>query len=512
MMTVGKILALVMFVCTCMGAKLEITDLADRPINKVSQGKPFYATVNLDTGDARNCLLKGVEQFSILSTSKSVNTVLGAGEKSYKIKYKLSANQMGSYSIGPATITTSNGEMVTNIENVEVVVGFPHLEMKVKKTFVLEKEPFEVVVKFYSDQVDMNAKLQTPENIGEGLKLIKVLESVDGKEIFNNQESFFREWKLLVKTNKAGQLKLEPINALFEQKEEDTFGGFFMPRSYTHRITSNPVWINSKALPDSDLDAVGIFKSFNANLNSKNAVVDDAVVLTLEVEGEGYLDDVEYSKLQLPEQLSFYQSKSFVKDNKKYFEFVIQGKEAGEYKIPQQIFTYFDLNKRACSALKSNTLDLKIEIRNSLPIQSSTLLDKDLLPACQEFVFGANTAVSIPFTYFVCLLFLPLILLIGFYFKKALLANKKVDPVSIVRKRIKSAVQASELLQILLKSGLSKDAVSKKLTSKNCSQAVIDNWRKLWAELEVARYSTGSGLDENLNGYKAQLDEVLQCL
>lgn len=512
MMTVGKILAFAMFACACIGARLDITDLSDRPIDKVSQGKPFYATVNLSTSDARNCLLKGVEQFSILSTSKSINTVLGSDEKIYKIKYKLSANQTGSYSIGPATITTSNGEMVTNVENVLVVVGLPHLEMKVKNSTVLEKEPFEVFVKFYSDQADFNAKLQTPENVGEGLKLIKVLGSVDGKEVFNNQEAFFREWKLLVKTNKVGQLKLEPVNALFEQKEEDTFGGFFMPRSYTQRITSNPVWLNSRALPDADLDAVGIFKSFKAKLNSSKAVVGDAVVLTLEVEGEGYLDDVEYSKLQLPEQLSFYQSKSFVKDNKKYFEFVIQGKEAGEYKIPQQIFTYFDLNKRACSALKSNTLDLKIEIRNSLPIQSSTLLDKDLLPARQEFIFGSNTAAAIPFTYFIFLLFLPLIVLIGFYLKKALLANKKVDQISIVRKRIKSAAQASELLQILLQAGLSKDVVAKKLISKNCGQVVVDNWRKLWAELEVARYSTDSGLDANLNVYKAQLDEVLKCL
>ena len=466
----------------CKAASLEITDIHDQPVDIVSLNAPFFATVNLSSdldSKAENCVLQGIEEFSVLDTSKSVNMLIGTNQKKYKIRYKLSADKLGSYTIGPAKMEIDSGQIETNSVQVDVKIGLPYFKLyRPNNCSIVPGEQFKIYAKFYFDDQQITPKLQLPEELGVNLKLLKAVDSKDGQEEFDGQEVNFREWELLVKSKSSGSVKADPLNVFFDTTEMQTFGFFDMPSTHTHRIRSNSLEIKVDPLPDSELDAVGIFKSFKASLNSAAAPVGDAVVLTLQLEGDVDLEDVSYSSLQLPEGLSFYESKSNITGNKKSFEFVLQGQKEGNYKILQQPFTYFDANMRRCSVLKSNGLELKVEPKVVAKKPSLSVEQEGRIPVCQEFRVVTSSALAIPFKYFLLMLLTPLFyLLIGLLRRRRLLNLMPVDKIALAKKKIAKAKHASELIVILQSAGLQKEKLS-------------EEWVSFVYQLEQARYSS----------------------
>jgi hypothetical protein len=504
MIMVGKIKLFIFFVAVflCKAASLEVTDMHDQPIDVVSLNAPFFATVNLNSeldSKAENCVLHGLDEFSVLDTSKSVNMLIGSNQKKYKIRYKLSADKLGRYTIGPATIETDSGQVETNSVQIDVKVGLPYLKLyRQGESSVVLGEQFKIYAKFYFDDQQIIPKLKLPEELGANVKLLKAVESRDGQEEFEGQQVYFREWILLVKSKSSGVVKADPLNVLFDTTEMQTFGFFDMPSTQTHRIKSNFLEIKVDPLPNPELDAVGLFKSFKASLNSTAALVGDAVVLTLQLEGDVDLEDISYSNLQLPEALSFYESKSNVVDNKKDFEFVVQGQKEGTYKIPSQTFTYFDTNKRRCSVLKSNELVLEIKPKAIALAQNVEDAQEDLIPVYQEFRTISVSALAIPFKYFLLMLFLPLFyLLINLFRKRKSLNLKPVDKIALAKKKITKAKYASELILILQDAGLDKASIS-------------EEWVSFVDQLEQARYSDSD--QQNLEDLKLKSIQLLDLL
>lgn len=508
----NKFFVAILFSLVCSAVNLEVTDLTGNNVDVVELRRPFLATIILEPeSKVNNCRLKHEESIKILDSTSLVSQVVGTNEKQYKIVYKLQANETGKLTVGPAMLQSNDGDQETNNVEVDVKIGLPHFELYLpRKSTIVEGEQFSVKAKFYFDDNGAKPKLQVGDSLGDGLKLIKVDTLGTGREIFNGSEVCFIEWNLLVKANKVGSVKINPQSVLFTRQESESSASVFIQRSYTDRITSNSLYLRVYPLPDSELDAIGVFKNFKSKLNSSEAKLNDAVVLTLQVEGEVDLEDLSYSSLQLPKGLTFYESKSSISGSKKNFEFIVQGSKEGNYKIPEQTFTYFDTNKRSCSVLKSNPLEL--EVTQKTPLIGSENKEgikverQDLIPVLQEFRTYEVSSTAMPFAYFLALLLLPLIYMLF----RAVPKRAKSKPSSqSAKSRILKAKQASELILILNEAGVTKKRLVECLQLEGVGKSKTEKYLGFYVELESARYFSGTG---NLEDLKNKAEELLECV
>ena len=110
---------------------------------------------------------------------------------------------------------------------------------------------------------------------------------------------------------------------------------------------------------------VGSFHSFGAHLDQTDVAVGDAVLLTLELVGEGHVIPISPPLVQgLSRALKYYDSKTDIvpdgSDRRVRFEYIVQALEAGEWEIPGQEFTYFDVKAGEYKTLRTEPLHLSV--------------------------------------------------------------------------------------------------------------------------------------------------------
>ena len=368
------------------------------------------------------------------------------------------------------------------------------------KTFdnkIVEKEPFKIHAKIYLDDI-VSARLEVPQFLGNEVKVIKADEAKDGEEEIDGELLKYREWDILVISTKNGSLKINPVRALVEKEIREMRSGFEMLSRSATWVWSNDLEIDIAPLPDPEIDAVGVFKNFKIYLNDNVAFVGDAVVLTAELEGLGDLENIIYNKLELPVGLTFYESKSFVKDGKKYFEFIIQGNNAGVYKISPQVFTYFDVNNRGCALLKSGGLSLEVKERVVKPVdlkkESKKLSNQEDIKLDQQDKMGWHGFFGKKYLFL--LLILLLILSLGLFKLRRRAGNiaskraSKADRFKQARKDILSCRNSSQLILIFydLLGSISSNELLLRLKDKGLDSLEIGGWLKFYEDLEEARY------------------------
>lgn len=91
------------------------------------------------------------------------------------------------------------------------------------------------------------------------------------------------------------------------------------------------------------------------------------MVLTIDIEGSGNLQTVALSPLAMPPSLKYYDSNSTIIQPqhadelpKKRFEFIVQGMQCGDCEIPEQLFTYFDVEKNGYVTLRTSPINVSI--------------------------------------------------------------------------------------------------------------------------------------------------------
>ncbi len=180
------------------------------------------------------------------------------------------------------------------------------------------------------------------------------------------------QWQWEMYPTKPGEFLIPAYSADYEvpTKDNHLFGGFFMFNRADHkRVYSNAVTIKVSPLPHSKLPvhAVGQFERFSAEIKPGVAKEGEGMVLALEIEGNGNLSAIATPVLQMPDTLKYYDSKSSIiapqhSDElpKKRFEFIVQGLKSGYCEIPEQLFTYFDIDTHRYVTLRTVPLAVSI--------------------------------------------------------------------------------------------------------------------------------------------------------
>lgn len=453
--TVGKYIILLLTVffalkTVCDSPVLEMVSTDGQHIKQAAVGVPFIVQL-VDTGGSNvlgKLTIPGLDVFIDMGSSLSMRTVGGQAVTTYK--YIVRADRVGDSIVGPVLL---NG-IDSNVLEIKVkkefllddgqkkskkeVTPFAELSIEQDKLFVGEKT--ELTLRFYFpldgpvniQGIDQPENLQKMGLVFSKIKQARSAQTVDGKRYL------FMQWSWDIYPKNAGSFVIPAFSVDYAVKRN--MNGFFVNLIgffNKKRTYSNSVTLDIKPLPigEEQSNVVGHFNAFRAHVEPKQAKQGTAMVLTLEIEGDGNFDLIEAPALKdIPDALRSYGSQVYAdkKDdattvNKKRFEYILHGLQAGAFIIPSQNFTYFDSVTRRYVTLHTQPLHVTITPdpsfaatthEDSVDEVDEQVVEQSIRPIRKVKTTGWNdkSECSIPWKLFVVLFLLPIVFLLSYSF------------------------------------------------------------------------------------------------
>jgi len=559
--------------------------------NAVEMGKQFRLSFTLNEKGSNLKLPPGIENnFDILmgpstSQSTSITNINGqtTQETNFGYTFILRPKQEGTFELRPASIEVGGKIFESNTLKIQVVKpqsqsaqpqagtgggGATNQQQSSPQNIELGSDNLFIRVEmskqnaFRGEQIVATVKLYVNPNIpiagfdevnlptyeGFYTQDVEVPQQVNfTREVYDNkiyQVGVLKKTILFPQQN--GRLTIQPFNMslLVQQqvKQRSFFDDFFNSfRTVKTTITSKPVTVNVKDLPQSPPNFMGGVGNFSiaSNISNQDVTTNDAVTLKVTITGSGNIRLVNTPKLQLPSDFEIYDPKTT--DNvsvtgsgvsgTKTIEYLFQPRFEGDYEIPAIPFTYF--NPATGSYETKSTSAYQLRVKKGSGDQTAAMMssrrkeDVQLLGQDIRFIEQGEPELMIKgYTFFGTTPFylmyagstFAFLLLFFIYRKKArenaniaLMRNKKANKVA--RKRLRAAASfmkqnnneafhesilkafegyLSDKLGIPI-ADLNRESSVAGLLKKNVDQAVIDNFVSVVDQCEYARYAPASG-------------------
>lgn len=338
--------------------------------------------------------------------STSMSIINGAVSASITYSYILQPREMGTFTVGSASIDFKGTILKSEPFKITVVQGTPKKE-EIKDDQVDYAEIAEnVFIRAIPDknkvligeQVTITYKLFTRLNIAS-LSISKLpsyigfwaeeietsnnitftTEVIDGKQF---RTAVLKRAALF--PTQTGELSVTPfelkVPVLIQRKKksnnpfDDFFNDPFFNRPETVDFTakSNTIKINVSPLPTQNVPlsfkgAVGNF-NFSALLEKENAKTNEPVKLTLEIIGTGNIKLIDLPEINLPAGFEIYDPNVSEEINrtgkiggKKKAEYLLIPRLTGKREIPSIEFSYFDLQKNSYVTQSSQPFNINVE-------------------------------------------------------------------------------------------------------------------------------------------------------
>lgn len=388
---------------------LRVVDMEGEQLEQAGVGQPFMLEVSItDMGKGlAEPEIKGDPRIVIHRTGLFMSTINGVSTTKYS--YKLRIDEPGTFQLGPAIVMYQGAPVESNVLTINVAQQQKSkngtgqkkafLELKVDKDQVVVGQKINCTLTFYYTGNGVSLK-QVGQPALDGFSKKEEEEPSTGTVKKDGELYKYVCWHWQLYPNKPGKLIIPAHRADYvvelknKQQGFGAFGFFFGNRVEHERVYSNAEQIHVDALPayKGQVDAIGSFKHIRAYIKPAVAKQGEAMVLTLEIEGDGDLRAIQPPKLKhMPKALRYYESKNYVVDaknkreqSKKYFEYIIQGLKEGDWQISKQTFTYFDVNAYAYKTLE--TAPLMVQIMRNNEVQSAPPVIEDEQPQEQELI------------------------------------------------------------------------------------------------------------------------------
>ncbi|MBI4925443.1 MAG: protein BatD [Bdellovibrio sp.] len=210
--------------------------------------------------------------------------------------------------------------------------------------------------------------------------------SLDSEQVVVSGVSYYRSLlaRYAVYPLKEGRLQVDPLMLQFkyirerggssfgDTDDEDSFFGFkgfnrLLPLVGTSQ--SEIVSIDAVSIPQygksmSFSGGVGDFSLVTA-VDKYEVHANEAVTLTLKIEGKGNASSIEEPKIQWPSSIEIFDSKGHSKSSlngigEKIFEFVLVPRAPGKVQLPQIEFSFFDPQQNKYVTRVSNTIEINV--------------------------------------------------------------------------------------------------------------------------------------------------------
>jgi hypothetical protein len=393
--------------CMCMAISMyavpvefKIKALDGAPLELIGIGVPFLVEVTVEGRDTvQKPHIAGLDAFQVQQAGVRAYSL--NGQFFCTFTYKVRIDKAGKYVLGPAMLYVNGAQAQSKAVRITVAdkqvvdqsyakktqtdVQDALVELSVDKTKVFIGERVNVTLSFTGkkDKAELD-RLQEPDfsAFNKGEKTGPIAES----KIINGIEYYKVSFTWQVYPKKAGQSIIPACNCRYLLKIEESgllarFSPFFNMRIEPRSAYSNASVLQVQELPayQGHVDAVGKFARFDASINPSVAQEVEGMVLKFELEGDSNLSQISSLHLQnMPKALKWYDSKQYMVNSLgahglpvKCFEFIVQGLEQGEFEIPPQSFTYFDVDKQQYMTLKSSSCAVTIKYNPAITKRTS---------------------------------------------------------------------------------------------------------------------------------------------
>jgi len=518
--------------------------------NQVIVGQPFVLDVIIEDvyGSVQAPTIKGLDNFVAKRTGMYMSSINGKSTTRYS--YHVRIDTLGSYLLGPAIVSHQQQEFISNQVRVSVVKdlgvtaqknnGNPQTESKAFLRLMVDAESIVVGQKmgctlrfYYQDPSVSLHNIGIPELSGFDIKEIGKLQT--GTAEIDGSSYRYAQWQWDMYPTKPGEFIIPAYNADYDIPVKDNnnhlLGGLFMfinNRLDRKRVYSNALTVKVLPLPhcDKEVHAVGCFERISAEIKPGVAKEGEGMVLVIEIEGVGNLQAIAVPKLKMPESLKYYDStNTIIMPNhadelpKKRFEFIVQGMRCGDCEVPEQLFTYFDVERNTYATLRTSPLAVsikpgaisskKIESAFSSAPQVTEVLDEDIadINTAGEW-YPVDQGESLPWWLFQMLFVIPC-LYIGYPAvtgKFALLTGNSVRFVrrrafSQARKKIKESLEYGNsktlyatFMDLFQQLGNTKDFESI-LRAHAIPQELVEQWNNFFERITHAAYAKTNNED-----------------
>lgn len=566
----------------------------------VAVGEQLQITFSLN-GNGTNFHAPTFNDFNVLAgpnQSTSMQFINGSVSQTISYTYVLQATKEGSFRFGSATMDAGGKKITSNQVIVTVVKGNAtakqpqsgaqgnqqsadaaiaggknvFLRATIDKSNVYQGEGIVVTYKLYTK---VNLATYT-------ISKLPGLIGFWSQDISNPQQQpqFHYEnyegvnykvaeiKKMVVFPQRSGTLQLDPMEGeviaqvqVKRQRTNDPFDQFFNDPFFNLNqwqnvkvaLKSDAVKINVRDLPANAPatfnGAVGKF-TVDVSIDKKETKAHEPVTLKIKISGKGNLKLVDPPKIEFPSEFETYDPKissnitattAGVSGSKTY-EYLVIPRNAGEFKIPVNGFSFFNLEKKQYESVPQRDLIVKVDKGDETMTTTVTgvsksdvqLLGKDIRfiktnkPAffkSGDSFFGSGWFYS--FTAAPALLFLALLVFRRRYMEMqsnvGLLKSQRANKVA--KKRLSAAQKylaandkekfldemfkalwgfVSDKLQIPV-SELSKESASDSLQSKKVSEELIQQFTETIDSCEYARFAPGMAAS-NEDIYKRGID------
>lgn len=574
----------------------------------------IQVTYSLSGGKSESFQKPSFTNFSVIGTSRTsgggvtmiVNGKVvqnGGGSESWI--YTIVPEKTGNFSIEPAKVKVNGQWISSNSLTIEVTntgkntntqqqnkqsqqtqtadASATDLFVKVQadKTSVLQGEQLTVTYKIYTRVPISQYSIQKLPSFSGfwSYDLLKNRDKVNQyEETINGQKYTVAEIrKVALFPQKAGKLSIEPLEVeciaqiLVKKKANNPFGNFFNDPFFNDPFFQNAftsgyqevkktLKSNSLSISVSDLPAnkpedfcglVGSL-SMSAKLDKTEVKANEAVNLTITLNGKGNLNLIDNLNVEFPPDFEVYDpqlSENISSGNEisgsKTFTYLIIPRTPGNYTLKPITLSYYNKNNKSYESLTSGELNLKVgkgDGSGGAYISSAGKEDIKYIGSDIKFIENKDFEVY-PIGYFFfgsglyfILLLIPLLLFIAFvilmrrYIKlqsnASLLRHKRATKVAL--KRLKQAnefmhaTQREPFYQELSKalwgyvcdkfsiplSELSLDTARETLAGKNIEEVIRNKFIEILNDCEFARFAPA----EASKGMETLYNEALEII
>lgn len=316
------------------------------------------------------------------STSRSYRYVNGQSSTTYSYSYQLIAQQKGSYTIPPVTITIDGQEHQTDPIDVTIVdrnqaagsngAQQPDIFLKMDISDhqpVTGQQIITDVVLYFQDGLEVNSYQPVPGWKAQGFwkeQLNNTGPPQATSTIINGVR--YRKARLLqfaLFPTKDGELEISPYKIMVSvrtmSRRDDPFSSFFGGLSNSQRqieLKTDPISVDVRPLPDAgDATYIGAVGDFNISrtISTQQVQVGESIEITTRINGTGNIPLISKPSYHFPNGLEVYDPQEKTDLNRqnhrisgnKIFTDVIIPRAPGDYTIPEKEVAYFDPAKGA---------------------------------------------------------------------------------------------------------------------------------------------------------------------
>lgn len=350
---------------------------------EVTEGSIFEVEFSLDSDEGRRFTPPAFGALKVLSGPNMVNAasfINGRASVRTSWNFELEATRIGTFTIGPASITVNGKTLKSNPLEIKVVAARQGkgLPKNANENLFLTSE-FDKKTVFPGQQVTWRIKVYTQVSL-EGADIVE-LPDFGGfysreKRRFDTRIEYqtINKKKYAVKTlheealfpQQSGSMRLGPAKVRLLVDQGGAMGAFLGPRAVL--MTTEPVGLEVKPLPEpipqQFSGAVGRYE-WTVSVDSAKVTTDDAITVTIQMKGNGDGKRVSAPTLNLPETMEVFAPRIASEEeyetvdqiqHRKIFEYVVLPHEPGAYNLAPQ-FVFFDPDSLRYRTLAAPALD-----------------------------------------------------------------------------------------------------------------------------------------------------------